>query len=283
MTTSRTPPTPPSPVAVGGVGGSGTRLVADVLRRLGFHLGGHLNAAGDALWFTLLFKYAGVSGMDDDGFNLHADMLVAALTGGTPLDARALERLGELAATARPRHSLDQLRGSADTLAEAAARPAHGRPWGWKEPNTHVVIERLWARLPRLRYVHVVRNGLDMAFSRNQNQLELWGPQAIGEGPASPARSLRYWCHVHQRMQALLAANPTRMYWLDYDALCRDPGVGIPRLCRFLGCPVPADLAPLLALVQPQAVRHASMPLDGFAPADIDYVRSLGFAVHQPA
>jgi hypothetical protein len=37
--------------------------------------------------------------------------------------------------------------------------------WGWKEPNTHVVLDRLWAELPRLKYVHVRRHGLDMAFS----------------------------------------------------------------------------------------------------------------------
>jgi len=271
----------PSPVAIGGVGGSGTRLVADLLRLLGFRLGEHLNPAGDSLWFTLLFKYAGVADLDDAQFDLLAEMLVASLSGGAPLDARALQRLDALAAVARPHHPLEQLRASADTLAAAAARPAHGAPWGWKEPNTHVVVERLWARLPGLRYVHVVRNGLDMAFSRNQNQLELWGPQVLGRGPLSPARSLRYWCHVHQRMQALLAANQARMLWLDYDALCRDPRAGIARLCRFLDCPVPDDPAPLLALVQPpQAARHAGMSLEGLAPADVDYVRSLGFAVH---
>mgnify|MGYP004007565703 CR=1 FL=1 len=45
-----------SPVAIGGIGGSGTRLIASVLRDIGFFLGADLNEASDNLWFTLLFK-----------------------------------------------------------------------------------------------------------------------------------------------------------------------------------------------------------------------------------
>src|SRR6266550_6138718 len=44
------------PVAIGGVGGSGTRLVAEILRHLGYYMGRDLNEASDNLWFTLLFR-----------------------------------------------------------------------------------------------------------------------------------------------------------------------------------------------------------------------------------
>ena len=43
-------------VAIGGVGGSGTRLVAEIVERFGFYLGGSLNNKHDNLWFTLLFQ-----------------------------------------------------------------------------------------------------------------------------------------------------------------------------------------------------------------------------------
>lgn len=37
------------PVAIGGVGGSGTRVVAEIVRSLGYYLGGDLNSANDNL------------------------------------------------------------------------------------------------------------------------------------------------------------------------------------------------------------------------------------------
>ena len=48
------------PVAIGGIGGSGTRLIAQCLKELGFYLGGDLNQANDNLWFVLLFNLENV-------------------------------------------------------------------------------------------------------------------------------------------------------------------------------------------------------------------------------
>ena len=269
---------PAFPVAIGGVGGSGTRLVAELVRGLGVHIGGDLNGANDLLWFTLLFKREEVLDCDDAEFDALVRALVSGLRGGSPLDAEARTLLATLAARDRAQHPASWLEARADSLREAACRPRFHGPWGWKEPNTHVVIERLWQRLPGLRYVHVVRHGVDMAFSGNQNQLALWGPRVLGSGgDLSPPRSMRYWCKVHRRLQALLAANPQRMYWLDYDEFCRDPEKGLERLCRFLALP---SVAPDLSMVRkPGEPRHASQDLSGFAQADLAYVSSLGYRI----
>lgn len=267
------------PVAIGGIGGSGTRLIAGLLREAGVFMGEDLNASNDLLWFTLLFKYERVCDIDDAQFDRLVDILAAGLAGGAPLDACSRVLIAELADKARPNQPTEQLRDAADSLVAAAARPAHGRRWGWKEPNTHVVIERLWRRLPDLRYVHVVRHGVDMAFSGNQNQLALWGPRVLGnDGDPSPPRSLRYWCQVHRRLQASLATNPQRMYWLDYDQFCRNPEEGFEHLRRFLA--LPATAVPDLSVVRkPGEPRHASLGLSGFAPADLAYVSSLGYRI----
>lgn len=233
---------PQAPVAIGGVGGSGTRLVAQLLQAAGLHLGDDLNEASDTLWFTLLFKREGVTRVSEEEFDQLTRILTAALHRGRPLDATDEALVRHLAVTDRPQHPADWLGERAESLLLATSQPSVTGTLGWKEPNTHVVIERLWQRLPQLRYVHVVRNGVDMAYSGNQNQLRLWGPQVLGEdGPVTPARSLAYWCKVHQRMRRLLVNNPQRMYWLDYDALCREPPAQADRLFRFLGCdPTPA-------------------------------------------
>ena len=53
--------------------------------------------------------------------------------------------------------------------------------WAWKEPNTHIVADLILQLSEHVKYIHVVRNGLDMAWSRNQNQLKFWGPLLLGD------------------------------------------------------------------------------------------------------
>ncbi len=57
-----------SPVAIGGVGGSGTRVVAQLLMKLGFYIGSDLNKANDNLWFVLLFNRIEILSIPDDQF-----------------------------------------------------------------------------------------------------------------------------------------------------------------------------------------------------------------------
>ena len=44
--------------------------------------------------------------------------------------------------------------------------------WGWKEPNTHMILPFLLKKYKNLRYIHIMRNGLDNAYSKNQNQTQ---------------------------------------------------------------------------------------------------------------
>jgi len=268
------------PVAIGGVGGSGTRIVAELARAMGIHTGTDLNAASDTLWFTLLFKRREILSCTDEEFTMSFDALRAGLCGGRPFGPGERSHLHGLCRSERPGHSVEWLSHRAASLEAAAAEPMPPRRWGWKEPNTHVVIERLWQYQPDLRYIHVVRHGVDMAFSANQNQLILWGPSVLGNSEApSPVRSLAYWCHTHRRIQRLLAANPRRMYWLDYDALCREPVREALRLAAFLECDL-EPARPVLDTVRPPAPpRHAGEDLRIFPPDELAYVRSLGYVV----
>ena len=272
------------PVAVGGVGGSGTRLVVNLLRAAGLHTGDDLNEASDTLWFTLLFKRSDILRCDDAEFDALTRILGDALAGTARFDDDDCRRLRTLASHDRlSQHTARWLAERVETLIAAGTGenpPTLTRRWGWKEPNTHIVIERLWQRLPSLRYVHVVRHGLEMAYSSNQNQLVFWGDEVLGsQGPVTPERSLAYWCRVHARMQRLLDTNAHRMFWLDYDALCHDPAPQVDALCRFLGCDT-GDLAPVLAEVHaPTPSRYLGRDLAGFDPRDLAFVTALGYPV----
>lgn len=276
------------PVGIGGVGGSGTRLIAAILRASGFEIGRDLNESHDNLIFTLLFKWRGVMDLDTASFSDLWRVFEDAMTHSfgaqrlmTAGDWRTL--VAPLADADRPQHSRGWLRTRVNALADLLETDPPESPvvWGWKEPNSHVVIDRLLRLRTDLRYVHVMRNGLDMAFSGNQNQLQLWGPRFLGRCvDLTPADSLAYWVAVHRRVERIAANNPGRVLMLNYDALCRDPEAHLPKLLNFVGCPSDQmTRARLRSLITPPTTigRHRTQDFSGMSRDDIAYVRRLGF------
>jgi hypothetical protein len=279
------------PVAVGGVGGSGTRLIAEILRRLDYHVGEDLNEAGDNLWFPLLFKRVELVKADSapGDFDRAVHIFRAAMIGDGALTQGDEAWVQSLAVRARPRHSAAWLGERAESLVRAA-RQHRGRRagrWGWKAPNTHVFLDRLPSRFPEMRYIHVMRNGLDMAHSANQNQLKLWGRHFFGHGKykISPRWSLKYWCLVHRRITTLGSEMSERYLLLNYDAFCAAPREGLRELLRFLDVSISAETeSALIPLVHPpesigRFKRHGLQPFD---PEDVAYVQSLGFDADVP-
>jgi len=242
-------------VVVGGVGGSGTRLVALILEELGFSMGQDQNESSDNLAFTLLFKRLAILDCGEGEFDALVTLMAkgAGCSGGGSggsggLSAAEFSLLRSVAAEDRLGHPQSWLQERARRIVATAAASSGNRgggfsgswgggwggprKWGWKEPNSHVVLDRLAARFPAMKYVHVVRSGLDMAMSENQNQLALWGTHVLGpvaahaahaahgraasapggdgeanpggfSGMVSPGASLRYWCAVHRRVERL--------------------------------------------------------------------------------
>lgn len=274
-----------SPIAVGGVGGSGTRLVAQLLLELGFFLGADLNESNDTLWFTLLFKERGILKAPDDEFRERVAIFRGAMQASGPLTAAQRQRVARLARADRPQHEAEWLRRRVRSLEEWTERaPRPPVPWGWKEPNTHVVLRRLAPLLPGMKYVHVVRNGLDMAYSSNQAQLHLWGPRFLGVAriEASPRLALKYWREVHTRVLAAAQSLGDRLLMLNYDRLCADPAEGLGLLLRFVEvAPPPATRDRLLASIRPpeSVGRFRRHPSTDFDPADVAFARGLGFDV----
>lgn len=274
------------PVAIGGVGGSGTRLVAQLLIDLGFFAGADLNESNDNLWFTLLFKRREIPGIGEDELAGLAAIFRRAMTDPAPLSAAELDLVRRLADTGRPMHDAEWLRARVQSLeswmARGGACAASGQ-WGWKEPNTHAVMDRLEPLLPGMRYVHVVRNGLDMAYSSNQAQLHLWGPSFLGieHVDASPRLALKYWCAVHRRVLERGQRLGDRFLLLNYDRLCAAPAEGLDAFLRFLEVePARETRDRLLASICPPRSmgRFRQYPPSDLDPDDVAFARDLGFA-----
>jgi hypothetical protein len=282
----------PSPVAIGGVGGSGTRVAASLVRMLGIYLGSDLNPALDNLWFTLLFKrprwYERGRVAGESVASLLAVFERAMTTGLADVADEADRTL--IASAADDIESYPRPMGAgraqaASLLASRALIPA-GAAWGWKEPNTHIFLSDLADFFPRLKYLHVIRHGLDMAFSTNQAQVLNWGHLLLPSGPssdASPSRALKYWLAANERACALgdrLGAD--RFLLLRFESLCADPKQEIRRVAEFLGMDVsPARLERLAALPLAPVTsgRYRDQRLDVFDPQDVERVRRFGYPI----
>ena len=272
-----------APVAIGGVGGSGTRLVAQILIQLGFNLGEHLNQALDNKWFSFLFKRHRLFGKlsDQTDFDMSVAVFLSATFGGDPLESFHITWLR------REFGNGELTNRKIIALIESSRREKRSpTPWGWKEPNTHLFIDRIDTSFPGIRYIHVVRNGLDMAFSDNQNQLRNWGRYFLKDVDLRlanvPQASLKYWCAVHRRVLNLATKLNSRFFWLDFDNFCLDPSTGLQQLAKFLDIGLTNESSVTLsALIHPpdSIGRFRNQRMKDFDKRDVDYVQSLGFNV----
>jgi len=101
----------------------------------------------------------------------------------------------------------------------------HEGPWGWKFPQTCLFVPFLARHIPNMRYIHVVRDGRDMALSIKQRQAALYGDLVLGDIAAlDPVRLARFWsaanCWTLQQGIRLLGE---RFSVVRYEDLVADP------------------------------------------------------------
>lgn len=205
--------------------------------------------------------------------------------------ARLLPRLRELmaihGAKTHPEieaHIHDKLVEIRALIESGMPNPLLYRGWGWKVPPNFFILEHLHDHFAGMRYIHVIRNGLDMAFSQNQNQLSRWGFyfDIDADKMSLPQASLKYWIAANRFAielgQRLLHS---RFHLLSFDELCTEPARVVAELAVFLGIRDMGDLEPLIAGIRrPDSLgRYKSQDIGIFSKADIDAVAGLGFPV----
>jgi hypothetical protein len=120
----------------------------------------------------------------------------------------------------------------------ASLEPAP-RPWGWKEPRSIYLLQFFHNRFPGLKFLHVVRDGRDMAFSTNQNQLVKHGHMLLDSVEtrwSQPMRSIALWSRVNLQA-ADYGENHLRGQYLcvRFEDCCSNPVPIIQRIFDFLG------------------------------------------------
>ena len=198
------------PVFIGGTGGSGTRVVTALVQHAGYFIGTNLHRSLDSL--------------DMDRFcdNWLRQHLMAP--------GRTLSQKKQAA--------MDRDLESALIWHRSGIQSADSR-WALKHPRTVLMLPYLQGRYPQMRFVHVIRDGRDMAFSTNTRQSDLYGdvilPDAAVGRPAAE-NSMRFWAYSNLEAKKFgETALGARYLRVRLENLCDDTESEIGRLFDWLG------------------------------------------------
>lgn len=197
------------PVIIGGVGGSGTRVFSKITRGLGIYMGSDFGKAGDAVAFQ----------------NFHRTWITPALT--------KKYQLSESEETAVKRCFFDC---ASRVLSEI---PTPDSPWGYKHPGSLLMLPVLHKMLPLMKFIHVIRNGLDMAYSKNKTQLGRFGHLVLDRNErrqSLPAQTISYWAKANLRASEYGEKFLKERYLcIRFEELCDEPVRVIGKIGDFLG------------------------------------------------
>ncbi|WP_417489627.1 sulfotransferase family protein [Maricaulis sp.] len=133
----------------------------------------------------------------------------------------------------------EQVRANmAELLTGLIGEPIDGLPGHRLVEKTSLNIlafERLGRLLPQARFVHIVRDGRDVAASLLQRDWR--GPDGRPFAHVSePGAALQYWCDLTGiGLQAETAIGPGRLLRLRYEDVVKKPKRSVTALLRFLG------------------------------------------------
>ena len=191
---------------VGGVGGSGTRIVAQLVNEMGVFIGSNLNKSLDNLDWP------------SDGKIVRDESLSSE------------EKRSQLELLFRPFIKEMQRKASLSKQENAICAT--------KVPGSFYYLPYLSTLFDTLHYIHVIRHGLDMAFSKNLNQLYNWG-KFFDICPVEndiPRYQLRYWVKANEyALQQCEQYLPGRFLVLRFEDVCRQKEASIRRIGDFLG------------------------------------------------
>ena len=142
--------------------------------------------------------------------------------------------------------------------------------------------------IEELKYVHVLRHGLDMAFSNNLQQLHNWGAMfglqvnSIDTAHDLAKKQLSYWVWSTNRIIELKELHPDRIKILRLEELVEAPKSEIQELLDFMQLSVRDALLNELSQI-PQTTssfeRYKEQDLSTFSKPLLKSVEALGYSI----
>lgn len=216
------------PIVIGATGGSGTRVLAKIIQDRGVYIGRKFTFALDST------ELNGPSRRWIDNYIR-----------------------GEMGAAAAPTH--EEMVADLKPVFENFIAPLQSNPgkWGWKAPRSIYLLPFFAAVFPELRFIHLVRDGRDMAFSTNQHQLRDYGAILVNDLPDAPepVRAMALWARVNLR-RAEFAESELRERYLRirFEDLCARPAQTVRQLLDFIGADGDAEAIAKAEVLPPESL-----------------------------
>ena len=277
-----------SPIVVIGMHRSGTRLLVNILDKLGVFMGADRQGDAESVTFMLINE---------------AILHQCGAFWSEPMSAHFMlaqpEVTAEIAASVRAALDGQFERYAGPTGPRLTANEAESRPFGWKDPRNTFTLP-VWKQVfPRLRAIHIARHGVDVAASLARRHGEALRA-ATGESTPSAltvirdhalgvlssrrgwtlAEALTMWEQYVEKAREECAALGERALEVRYEDLLLEPQKVIPALAAFCCVPTSAQQAAGLAgLAQGRAFAFRRKPeLVAFAGSVRDVLARYGYA-----
>jgi hypothetical protein len=211
---------PPAPFVVG-LTRSGTTLL-----RMMLDAHPELTVPPETHFVPDLIKAARERGADAE--RLHAAVVSHRTWGDFALDSdELLERLRAI----DPNDPGEAVRAFFDLYAERAGKPR----WGDKTPAYMLAIRRIGRALQEARFVHLIRDGRDVALSQTA--------RGINEQPPVREQAERWQGRIRKARDQAAELGADRYRELRYEDLVREPEAALRAVCGL--CDLPFDTAML--------------------------------------
>ncbi len=280
------------PIIIGGLGGSGTRVVTQILIECRVHMGMYLNVSLDNILFSYLFKRTELfKYLKQSKIRRRLRTFEKLSTGKIP----SIFDLCRLAKIIITDHILKKsIKNYFRMILRRIKYKKTYKPvekpivrWGWKEPMTYVYLDYLINRFKDFKYIFVVRNGLDMAFSNNLQHLNAWAFLFDLKSPKSkeliPSSQLDYWIKTNEKMLEYTKNYKDIFYILNFDNLCINPREEITKLLDFLNLKVDNQLFGRLIEIPkiPSTMGRWKTRPDCFSESQKIQVKKYGFNIEK--
>jgi hypothetical protein len=248
-----------SPLVVIGMHRSGTRLLVEVLDRLGVFMGADVQADSESVAFMLINEEIlhQCGAFWSEPMSAHFTLAQPAVA--EQLAASALEALAT---------QLEKYTGPSGWHLDASAKELP--PFGWKDPRNTFTLP-VWKQVfPNLRTLHIVRHGVDVAASLSRRHAEALRA-ATGESVPSALTVIRdhalgvlssrrgwtlpealtMWEQYVEKARLESAELGERALEVRFEDLLTQPERVIPAIAKFCRVPAPALRGVLFEGLQP--------------------------------
>lgn len=120
-----------------------------------------------------------------------------------------------------------------------------------------------------------MRNGLDNAYSKNQNQLKFWT-----NSKPTPHNNLKYWVYVQKKIFDLQKKYPKNILIIKFEDFVLEPDKYISILATFIEKDLDVNKIKQIIKIPNTINQFKNHTLKYFDKNDLAFLRSVGYNTH---